>query len=167
MRRGAAPRPGGAARGALLCGAVPGLLRLFVVVATLACVLLPHGARAATLAVTSGLYARQNAASFTGSTTLWGDASGSGNSASIAGGGISAGAVAGFASSASVPYVTGATTSSAVTFTALPTTWSLCTLSRYGGTTANFRIFQSQNVNFIHGHWGGTPGLVYYGDTYQ
>jgi hypothetical protein len=140
------------------------MLRLVVVFATLACAVLPHGARAATMAVTSGLYARHNAASYTG-TAPWGDASGNGNSASIAGS-ISAGAVAGFASSASVPYVTGATITSSVTFTALPATWSLCTLSRYGGTALNQRIFSSQKENFIHGHWIGAPGIVYYSELY-
>jgi hypothetical protein len=117
--------------------------------------------------VPSGLHAWYTAASFNLSANVWADVSGNQRDGTTSGGGFSVGAVAGFGSVAgSVPYVQGATTASVVTLAAMPAAYSICTLSRYGGTTVNKRIFSGRNANLLHGHWNGAAGWAYYGTTY-
>ena len=116
---------------------------------------------------TVGLYAWYTAASFNVSSNVWRDVSGNSRNGAVSGGGFSVGAVAGNGSVAgSVPFVQGATTASTVAFATMPPLYSICVLSRYGGTTTNKRIITGQSANMLLGHWNGQAGWAYYGSTY-
>jgi hypothetical protein len=123
----------------------------------------------AQMSVTSGLHAWYTAASFNVSSNVWRDVTGNGRNGTASGGGFSVGSVAGFGSvSGTVPYVQGATTSSAVTLAAMPAAYTICTLSRYGSATTatNKRIIAAQSANFVHGHYSGQAGQAYYSTSF-
>ena len=130
-----------------------------------------HGAHASALAClqmnTVGMYAWYTAASFNVTSNVWRDVSGNLRNGTASGGGFSVGAIAGYGSIAgSVPFVQGATTSSTVAFAAMPPLYSICVLSRYGGTTTNKRIITGQSSNVLLGHWNSQAGWAYFGSTY-
>lgn len=45
----------------------------------------------------------------------------------------------------------------------VPSTFTICSMSRYTGNTFNGRILQGDaTINWLHGHWGKTVGAAYY-----
>ena len=117
--------------------------------------------------IVAGLHAWYTVASFNISSNVWRDVSGNSRNGTASGGGFSIGAVAGFGSTAgTVPFVQGATITSSVAFAAMPAVYSICTLSRYGGSATNKRIISGQLANLLHGHWNGAAGWAYYGNTF-
>ena len=63
----------------------------------------------------------------------------------------------------SITYLTGLSTST-ITFPAgsIPAQFTICSLTRYNGSQRG-RILQGNNgINFLHGHWMGRRGMVYY-----
>lgn len=98
------------------------------------------------------------------STTLY-DTTGNGRHATIGGTGYALGTSSGNGAAASMPYITGTTaTTVAWPSGSIPTTFTICSITRYTGTT-NQRILQAGNgANFYHGHNSSTAiGSVYYG----
>jgi hypothetical protein len=69
---------------------------------------------------------------------------------------------------ASIPYING-TTSSTITWPdgSIPTTYTICSITRYTGSANNGRILVNANanqaaVNFLHGHWANKRGVAHY-----
>jgi len=63
-----------------------------------------------------------------------------------------------------VQYVQGPVSSSYRFGTLLNTTFSICSVTRYTGTTWQGRILVGSDTNWFHGHWQGNVGISYYDD---
>ena len=91
-----------------------------------------------------------------------------GNGRNVTSGGtITFGTASGNGSTASISYVAGGT-GSTLTWPSgsIPTNYTICTISRYISGGTNRRIVQSTGtLNWLHGHWNGLRGVVYYGDA--
>jgi mucin-19 len=76
---------------------------------------------------------------------------------------ISSGSASGNGSSAPVSYIGGTTTSS-LTWPAgsIPANFTICSITRYTGSTNNRRILQTANGNWLHGHWNAYRGVCFY-----
>jgi hypothetical protein len=81
---------------------------------------------------------------------------------------FSQGIVTGNGATAYVDYISGDTTGY-ITWPvgSLPTTFTICSVTRYTGSTNAKRIIQASGINFIHGHdyndyMGGMRGMVFY-----
>ena len=95
------------------------------------------------------------------STSLY-DFTGNGRNATISGTAITNTSGSGNGATASIPYMTGVTTSK-ITWPSgsIPSTFTICSISRFNGST-NSRILCGTSTNFIQGHWGGKSGVAFY-----
>lgn len=77
--------------------------------------------------------------------------------------GVSAGNASGNGASAAISYLSGSTTST-VTWPpgSIPTSFTICSITRYTDTTTNHRILTSVSGNWLQGHWDGKWGEAYY-----
>ena len=96
--------------------------------------------------------------------TQWTDASGAGNHATAVEGTINYAMHDGSSVGAqrTFPVLYGGTTAE-INFPSaiLPTSYTLIALTRYNGA-ARARILDSQNNNWLSGHWGGSSGIAYH-----
>lgn len=61
-----------------------------------------------------------------------------------------------------ISYLSGTTTSKLTWPTgSIPSSFTICSISRYTGTT-NARIITTTGGNWLHGHWNGSRGVCYY-----
>jgi hypothetical protein len=95
------------------------------------------------------------------STSLY-DFTGNGRNATISGTAITNATGSGYGAIASIPYITG-TTSSLITWPtgSYPTTFTICSITRYNGGSKN-RILVTTSGNNLHGHWVGRSGVAHY-----
>ena len=66
---------------------------------------------------------------------------------------------------ASIPYISGTTTSRLIwPAGSIPTNFTVCSITRYTNTDSSkrLRILTSTGINWLHGHWGNKRGLAYY-----
>lgn len=97
------------------------------------------------------------------------EATGNGRDAVLSGGTISMGTSSGNGSGTgiNIPYITGLTTSKLLwPLGSIPTNFTICTVTRYVGTTTCGRIIVSKVGNWLHGHWNRTTGVAIYSGGY-
>jgi hypothetical protein len=68
---------------------------------------------------------------------------------------------AGSGAAAEISYVAGTTDTTATFAGALSTDVTVCSVTRYTGTTRG-RILSTSSGNWLHGHWSGKAGVAYY-----
>lgn len=112
------------------------------------------------LPVTSGLYARYDASSFSG--TTWSDISGNGRNATVTRGTVTRVSTTGNGASKTFNTLQGGV-NDGIQFPTdvLPSTYTLFHVTRYQGST-NSRIVTGINNNWLSGHWGGLSGVAYH-----
>jgi len=91
------------------------------------------------------------------------DISGNGRHGTLVGGTAAQGTVAGHGAAINVPFV-GGTTATQIRWPAgsVPSTFTICSVTRYTSTSGQFRILQSASGNWLHGHHGSKVGSTYY-----
>jgi hypothetical protein len=111
---------------------------------------------------TSPAYLMTSAEAWDAANSRFTDLSGNGRHGALVGGTVSVGSVTGNGASRSMPYVQG-TTSTSISWpsASIPSTFTICSITRYSGTT-NRRILQCSNLNWMHGHWNGNAGATHY-----
>ena len=76
---------------------------------------------------------------------------------------ITSGAESGYGAAASIPYLTGTATSVLLwPVGSIPPAFTICSITRYNTNYNASRILQSNSGNWMHGHWNGNRGFVYY-----
>jgi len=60
-------------------------------------------------------------------------------------------------------YISGSSTSTIDFGPILPSVWTICTITKYGGGNNYKRILQANNTNWVHGQWSGMNGMANYG----
>ncbi len=109
---------------------------------------------------------RMHAANWDSTTRVLKDAAAPGVQSSLATGDIRMDKQPGNGATIAQTYLYGPTTASIVFPVGwLPSTFTLCTMTRYNGPTKQ-RIMQCLVENLVHGHYGGKPGPVFYGNTF-
>jgi hypothetical protein len=99
--------------------------------------------------------------------TIIHDFTGNGRHATVTAGSITNTSGSGNGAAASIPYITG-TTSTEILWPAgsYPSTFTICSVTRYTGGTRKRIITSAGNTNNLHGHWGDSTvshsGAVYY-----
>jgi hypothetical protein len=108
-----------------------------------------------------GVYSRFVYDSWDGAGMRWMDVSGNGRHATASGSGFSAQCLTNENGARARTCEVRGTTSSILRFGAgsIPSTFTLCTVSRYAGPMQE-RIFNGDE-NWLHGHWKGLSGEVY------
>ena len=96
------------------------------------------------------------------STSIY-DFTGNGRNATISGTAITSTSASGNGASASIPYFTGTTTTE-ITWPSgsIPTTFTICSITRYNGSNKQRILTSLGSTNNIHGHWNGYSGVAYY-----
>lgn len=107
-----------------------------------------------------GIY---NAANWSGTTLP--DTSGNNHHAVTSG--VTRSTVSGNGATASITFLSGTTTNTILwPAGSIPTTATIASLTAYSPTGSKQRILTGGSENFIHGHYQGGGGYVYYGDRF-
>jgi len=100
------------------------------------------------------------------SQTRFEDVSGNGRHGVLTAGIVSAGTISGNGAQIEVPYIGGGnTTVIEWPASSVPTSFTICSITRYTGSLNHQRVLQcdSDSVdNWLHGHHGGSPGATWY-----
>ena len=77
--------------------------------------------------------------------------------------GVSAGNNTGNGASAAIPSMSGASSATVIWPPgSIPTSFTICSITRYTGTINSRRILTSTTGNWLHGHFNGRRGVAYY-----
>jgi hypothetical protein len=96
---------------------------------------------------------------FSGST--WPDASGTGNTATLSGSGLTTLLESGHGVSGNVLSLVGTINSKISLGNIIKEQFTVCSVTRYTGGS-NQRILQGERTNWLHGHWSGSGGVAFY-----
>ena len=118
-----------------------------------------------TLIATKVPWGRYSAASWVSGTNTLTDLTGNGRSATTSG--VASGSASGNGATASIAYL-GGTTTTYIQWPAgcIPATATFASITRYATVGTKRRVLTGGSVNFIHGHYNGGRGIVYYGDRF-
>ena len=110
-------------------------------------------------------WGRYSASSWASGTNTLFDLTGNGHHATTSG--MTSGTAVGNGAAASIGYL-GGTTTTYIQWPAgsIPATATFASITRYATVGTKRRVLTGGSVNFIHGHYAGNRGTVYYGDRF-
>ncbi len=112
--------------------------------------------------VTSPAYLMTSAEAWDAANTRFTDLSGNGRHGVLTAGAVTIGSDTGNGAGLSIPRVQG-TDQTSIYWGAgsIPSTFTVCSITRYSGAFKQ-RILQCNNMNWLHGHFGGKAGATHY-----